>query len=251
MPRSDRSPIVIGGCGSSGTTILARSFAAHPDIWCGYESTVLLPRISGPDYFLQHFGLNTRHFMALQAGARSQTEFVEGFMDWCLAETGTSIWAEKTPRNILHFPTILEMFPNARLVHMLRDGRDVVASILKAPWRHDRHQGKSREERVADAARLWRDSVSAGLCLRADPRVHLLCYEDFVASPRAVLSDLFERLGLDWNPEMDAFLEGEGACVFSSSVGRYEKDLSATDLAIIEKIAGKLIGEAESLRLAG
>lgn len=48
------------------------------------------------------------------------------------AEEGASVFVEKTPQNALHLDVLLEHFPGARFLHVIRDPRDVAASMLAA-----------------------------------------------------------------------------------------------------------------------
>lgn len=64
-------------------------------------------------------------------------DFVVGLFGGFALRTGASAWAEITGGNIREAPTLVQMFPEARFVHMIRDGRAVAASVLARPQMTD------------------------------------------------------------------------------------------------------------------
>ena len=68
-------------------------------------------------------------------------------------QDGQTHAAERTPWHVYHLPLIAEVYPDARFVHIVRDGRDAARSIVAQPWGPDN---------VKDAAEEWRSSVAAG-----------------------------------------------------------------------------------------
>jgi len=63
--------------------------------------------------------------------------------------TGKERWVEKTPWSVLLFPRIATILPDASLVHIHRDPRDVIVSIYKQPW------GPSTREQSLDMYEMW------------------------------------------------------------------------------------------------
>ena len=128
-------PIIIGGCGRSGTTLLASILSAHPRIYVIPEETTTFC----PGAYSEHVDLNaefdTRKFYLKYF---SKYNFL--FARWC----------EKTPKNVLFFDRILKHFKNrVKLIHMVRDGRDVIFS---------RHPRNPHEYWVS--GKRWIDDVS-------------------------------------------------------------------------------------------
>jgi hypothetical protein len=109
-------------------------------------------------------------------------------------------------------PHVLRLFPDARFIHLLRDGRAVAHSFAKMERRKiDRHPEPYRKQRldlpfkalVKEFARHWRQHIAEiemqrrALNLDEDGRIHELRYEDLCADPQEQLMDLARFLGAD------------------------------------------------------
>ena len=144
-------------------------------------------------------------------------------------------------------------------MHVLRDGRDVVCSLLERGWlragrgggddaghaygAHSRFwvEPELREEfehasEARRAAWAWRRYVAAAAAV--PERTIELRYEALVESPEAEADRIALALGSDPAPLRRAFGEVHG-----SSVGRWRRDLSAEQIADVEAEAGALLGE--------
>jgi Sulfotransferase family len=166
---------------------------------------------------------------------------------------------EQTPE-LAHVVDVLPLaYPDARIVHIVRDGRDVVSSLLEKPWlraqraRHDDAgiaygtyarfwvEPDRREdfERVSDARRAawaWRSYVTAARSSAAP--VLEVRYEELAADPPAVAAKLSVHLAAP----TDALTEALGAA-HRTSVGRYRDDLTAEQLDDVIAEAGDLLRE--------
>jgi hypothetical protein len=108
------------------------------------------------------------------------------------------LFVEKTPSHVLYASEIHQLLPEARFIHVLRDARDTVASLLGA----SRGWGRAwAPRRAADAARTWVSHVNAAV----EARHHLpkdlfteVSYEALQSDGQRVLRDLVEWLGLNW-----------------------------------------------------
>jgi hypothetical protein len=115
----------------------------------------------------------------------------------CYAEwKGKSIYGDKTPAYIIGIERIAELLPEARFVHLIRDGRDVALAFREAPF------GPRTLEEIA---LHWRARTLAGRKAgsRLGPDRYMeLRYEDLVARPEEALTRVCEWLGLAFQPEM-------------------------------------------------
>src|SRR6266542_1835989 len=125
MPSSRRAPIFVVGCQRSGTTLLRLILDAHPNISCGPETrflTDLAHVTTGSWKRLAQYGFPKQYWH----------EHIAGMFDAIKSDyarrAGKSRWADKTPRYALTLPFIDRLFPTCQVVHVIRDGRDVVAS---------------------------------------------------------------------------------------------------------------------------
>lgn len=168
-------PIVVGGCGRSGTTLLLSILSAHPHIFAIPKQTGLLcptAYTSEPDLTRRpRVGRLTLHLLTY--------ELPPTIRRWC----------EKTPRNVLFFGPILSRMKNrARLIHLVRDGRDVITS---------RHPSKPDTYWVEPDR--WIEDVAAGLRYRGHPQVLTLRYEDLVTDLERALAAMGHFLEEDFS----------------------------------------------------
>jgi hypothetical protein len=166
---------------------------------------------------------------------------------------------EQNPETAYVLAGALEAYPRARAVHVIRDGRDVVCSLLERGWLRAGRAGgddaqqaygaharfwvepERREEFEAAsearrAAWAWRRYVSAA---RAAPeRTVELRYEALVGDPHGEADRIADALGAASEPLRRAFSEVHGA-----SVGRWRRDLTAEQVAEVEAEAGELLSD--------
>ncbi len=256
--------VIIGGCPRSGTTLLRRTFDRHPGLCCGPESSLFLPaRINLPALAAGH-QIPEPELRALLAAARSQGAFVDAFAMRYLAARGRPRWAEKTPLNIRHLDWIMERWPDARIVHVLRDGRDVVCSLRDHPdrrWVDGRWVRMPNERSIEEHARRWVTDTAAGMRWRGDRRYHEVRYEDLVREPAATLERVLGFLDEPFHPgllRVDGAMPVDPATppgapipdrpdaagvISTSSVGRWRNDLTAADRAVVRRVAEARLGE--------
>lgn len=126
-------------------------------------------------------------------------------------KNGASVPCEHTPRNAFFMREILDASPDARIIAMVRDPRDVVLS-QRAKWRRRRLSGRSYPIKEAfraalayhpiNVAILWRGAIRALQAVRGNPRVFVVRYEDLVRDAKAVTREVCEFLDLDWGPDL-------------------------------------------------
>jgi hypothetical protein len=159
-------PIFVLGCGHSGTSVMLAILDNHPAIHA--------------------IATETNIFM------KPPTERLDAFEVWArdTLEAGALRWAEKTPMHVYKIRNILYYYPQAQILLMLRDGRDVYCSFKKrygSPYR-----GLGR----------WVDENRAGLRYHDHRQVHVVRYEDLVKRTQPTLTGVFEFLGLPYEPEV-------------------------------------------------
>jgi len=165
---------------------------------------------------------------------------------------------EQTPELSFVVGAAVRAYPQSTVLHIIRDGRDVVCSLLAKGWLREREghddarkpfgvhprawvEPDRRDEftharEAARAAWAWRRYVSAA---RAAPAHTLeVRYEDIAADPGAAAALIAARLETDPEPLAEAL-----AAVHSRSVGRWRRDLTAAQVADVEGEAGTLLRE--------
>lgn len=258
---SSFAPIVLGGCGRSGTTLLRMMLDSHRRICCGPESSLFRRRAIDPRRLADRFGFSDDEVRAIYDAAASRPAFIEGFAALCMQKAGKARWAEKTPRNISRIADIFRWFPGARFVHVLRDGRDVACSLRTHP-RHKVVDGKlvptGVRKPIAGCARRWVRDIEGSRRWWSDPRFMTVRYEDLVLDPQPALERLMAFIGEAWDEAMLAHSSADSlfrdatrfaqnpealAAVSTASLGRWQRDLDERDKRTFKRIAGPLLVE--------
>jgi hypothetical protein len=164
---------------------------------------------------------------------------------------------EQTPETSFVLAAALRAYPEAVAVHVMRDGRDVVTSLLERGWLSVERSGADdarlpfgpharfwvepgREEefaRVSDATRgawAWRRYVTAAAAV--PERTVEVRYEELVADPAAAAAPVAEKLGVASQLVAEVFGK-----VHDRSAGRWRRDLTPDQLADVEREAGDVL----------
>ena len=165
---------------------------------------------------------------------------------------------EQTPEMAFVVKAVPLAYRDARVVHIVRDGRDVVCSLLEKPWLRREQlraddagvpygayarfwvepERRGEFEAASDARRaawVWRSYVTAA---RAADGLLEIRYEDVATDPAVVAASLAAHLDVPVEP-----LAGALGRAHASSVGRYRTELSAEQLADVGAEAGGLLRE--------
>ena len=152
------------------------------------------------------------------------------------------------------------MFPTSLLIHVVRDGRDVVASLLEQDWAWRDDHGKrvaSPADSTIDAAAYWRDTVGAARVAARGTGGSVLevRYEALVRDPEAVMQDALAFVGEPWHPDVltpqrssnllcdEASAEQVRQPITTASTGRFRRDLSPGQQAEVAAVAGEILAE--------
>lgn len=252
------APVAIGGCGSSGTSLVSRMIDAHPEFACGPEMSVFdRPRMYEIPLNDLRAMYRRQEFEALEEGvpfpvrrkddhtyhglygensgvaynSRAETEAIfeasvtvaefwnRYFTHYARKEKASS-WAEKTPNNVFCADRFLDWYPEGRFVHVVRNGRDVVLSLM------DR-----RDAYPMSAILRWTSALEAAAEVRGHERYYEMHYEELVRRPEETLSDLFAWLGTELDEQVFEFYEKPSTSpyeygtspVHTNSLGRWDR----------------------------
>lgn len=296
-----QGPIFICGTSRSGTTVLQAALDRSPRVRIALETHYFDDlRVAigdagarGPldqptrtrveDYFL---GLSHRTFghggdpekgWMKRADLRAHAErlggggdaYFEAFCRDFAAREAATIWGEKTPRHVFRLTEMLERFPDARVVFMMRDPRAVVASYRD--WKNrggfdleadPEHAGPlaAEEERTRKSyhpvtiSLLWVAAARAAIAARARfgaERVRLQRYEELCAHPDRELGEIFDWLGIArpegmtdvpvLNSSYEKYADKGG--FVQGAVERWQKTLAPAEIAVVERCCGRLFPE--------
>jgi hypothetical protein len=218
---SDR-PIFIVGCPRSGTTLLQLMLHSHRRIAIPAETRFVLPAYWRRRDFGDLNDAQNRRILAKWIVGRKGSRFADLGLDPQAVATeiaagpptlgsaveivfrayarrfGKPRWGDKRPGYLVHLDVLLRMWPNAQFVHLIRDGRDCVASLQEMPWyRPD----------IYHAICTWREAIDYGrrYARRLGPgSFYQLQYERLVADPAGELAKLCGFLGEDYDAAMAA-----------------------------------------------
>ncbi|MBU4260897.1 MAG: sulfotransferase [Proteobacteria bacterium] len=206
------APFIVG-VGRSGTTLLRLMLDAHPQLAIPSETHFLAGILEHPPEGVGEFiaMLTAAHTwgdfhldaMALAADMAAHGPFVlaEAVRVFYLAYAarfGKSRWGDKSPPYVQYIAALHSLLPEARFIHMIRDGRDVALSF-RDKWFGPAGQGMEASvvfwrDRIINA-RLQAASLPAGVYFEVR-------FEDLLAEPEAVLRRVCQFLDLPWSEAM-------------------------------------------------
>jgi hypothetical protein len=263
-------PLVVLGVSRSGTTLLRVMLDRSPGIAIPDESffVPLLARRHGRTVDVASFLDDVARIPAIRDWGLSRVdvaprirpgmptgEAIAAIYEAYAEAAGKPRWGDKTPMYMRHLSLLQELFPKARYVHLIRDGRDAALSFLQMPegtftrtWAHP--------TTPAEFACLWRKEVADAQALGrrvGTARYHEVRYEALVADPDASVRAICAFADVPFEPAM---LDYAGAVDVSSKphqqrlltppttgVRSWRDDMPAQDVAGFEAVAGDLLSE--------
>jgi LPS sulfotransferase NodH len=235
-------PIFLVGAERSGTTLLRLMLACHPQIaWCNeFEYTVdrLDDLPNWPDLAKYYEWLEThRIFQGCRLAIDrhlSYPELVDSFLKQQRERQGKSIVGATVHR---HFDRLLQVWPDARFIHITRDGRDVAKSCIGMGWAGNVWMGV---ERWIEVEHLWAKLKES---LPQDRQVEVT-YETLIAEPALTLSSLCDFIGVPYSPTM---LDYPQTTSYSSpdprSIQQWQTKLSEREIQLVESRIATMLTE--------
>jgi len=268
-PGSDNTPFFVLGAARSGTTMLRLMLNRHSRLAIPFESHFLrqifveLPSdrpleaqeadrmadlVTGEKNFRTwHLDANRVRQELVRLAPSTLALLVDALFRMEIAESGKPRWGDKTPLYYACWRQLMGLFSGSKLVHIIRDGRDVSRSLEKVGWHgptgyHRARYWQQRVEMAHDAAR------------ELGPERNLMIrYEDLVLETRATLAAVCKFLGETYEPKMLDFFEDAGAHISDidgnvhgklgraprpEDVGRWRREMSLVRQIQFEAVAG-------------
>ena len=159
---------------------------------------------------------------------------------------GKPRWGDKTPHYVHHVDLLLSIWPDARVVVLVRDGRDVALSLRRMPF---------GPNNAWAAAQWWARGIRAGDAARErhPDQVRVVRYEDLARDPAAHVPAVCEFLDLRYTPDMLDLAHADRSLIVrdqvawfptlfdginTRAVGRWEREMPARDQAVFAALAG-------------
>lgn len=231
--------IFIVGNSRSGTTMMRRVLGNHPDVYMLEElhffeqlwstddkhkeisaekATDLAARLLyiQRDGYLSAVDLIKHRIEAEQIVANIQGkimphEVLRSFLFYEAHKNNRTLPCEKTPQDVFYIAEILELFPSALIINMVRDPRGVMLS-QKRKWQRKNMGAKfmtAKEQRrlkinyhPITISKLWNSSIRAALRFKNEPRLHNMSFERMVNDSETEIKRLCSFLQIDFNENM-------------------------------------------------
>jgi Sulfotransferase family len=255
---SIEAPIVIVGSGRSGTTLLSAMLNAHSQVFGGPETDLLTDHESFyPDLVADRLGLDKARVHELARTSDNRWQFVEQALRTVRLEKSVTRVAIKSPTYTFRISDILTVFPNAQILCICRDGRDVAVSMRRysknIQLRYDATFSDDRGLSIDYCANTWRTFVNAFRHYERDDRCMLVRYEDLVSRPCEIVKAVCEFLRLPFEISMlqhhQAGVQGRQDLqlphllgvtqpLHQDSVGEWRNALSSDEIGVFEQLAG-------------
>lgn len=239
--------IFILGVPRSGTTLLKTLLASHSMIGgSDYESTGIFGIRDIYSYAMGE--VSEADMSKILSHSNNIIRFYESIVKILLKRTGKEIFVDKLQMRSYRLWYVVNHFPNARFIHIIRDGRDCYCSALK-------HPNVNQSDDIQSFARYWRKCVAMPARHIPPKRLYELRYEDLVLDPEQELTRVMEFLSIPFEPSQTS-VERYAATtsikktlvhknlskpINTSSIGRWKNELNEQEKLIFYKSAGKVL----------
>jgi hypothetical protein len=235
------SPIFLVGCERSGTTLTMLMLNHHPQIafFNCYFAVEVMPDEGGwpdMDKYLDYLATD-RLFSGSNLVIDRSLDYphlVNSFLRQKQVESGKPLVGGKIRD---HFHRLLRIWPDARFIHLIRDGRDVARSLIEMGWVGNM---LTAGEYWLNAERQW-EKLSQ---LISPSRWTELRYEDLVKDPNAILSRVCEFMGVAFHPAMLDYPKNSNYGPPSPKmIGQWKRKLRPRDVQLAESLIGDMLVE--------
>ncbi len=252
--------IFVGGCERSGTSLVQKVLACHSRIAGGPE-LVFTGRIA--ELYRQMSASYPPEYAARIEAFYDREELAEAFRSFFARlfrrvlehKPGARYLSEKTPSNIFAAAQLLEIFPDSRFIHVIRDGRDVLASHRDVKQRFE-NSGRASWNRAGFRTHRicarWNRAAAIHFELTDQPRLAgrylAIRYENLVRNPSTTLEAVFDFLELEVEalalapetitagdtgiPVDGLWTTGDRQGFDPGRIGRWQRSLPASDRAL-------------------
>ncbi|MGK7904364.1 MAG: sulfotransferase, partial [Hormoscilla sp.] len=220
MNKNITGQIFIVGCPRSGTTLLQSLLGAHPQIASFPESHLFqnlriryLSRLLGLanfkgkqqlNWFLEKIGQEQlqQHLPKVPLFISQYVSVFVEALDTATRQQGKSLWVEKSPEHVRFIQLFEHLIPEAKFIHLVRNGADVMASLYDVSRKHQRGDIWGEPWDIDKCIKTWVDSIGFSRRHLHKANHILVRYEQLVAAPTLVLTGLCEFMGIAFDEVM-------------------------------------------------
>lgn len=245
--RSSEEHIFIVGAPRSGTTLLQSVIRAHPNI----------TGIEGETGFFMWRDIFTRRYPSLDANqtramfseCKDIVSLFDRYAAFIRSKYGGHRMLEKTPQHVFRLSFILRYFPQAKVINILRDGRDCYCSAQN-------HPNVIQRRSTQAFAKYWKRCLQARRKFDRNPMIMDVQYERLVKHPEVIIKEIMTFLGETYDERQISpkyyssaklsktkQLRKLGAEIDDASVGRWRQEMSKQKLRSFYRIAGQQLKE--------
>ncbi|HEX5798187.1 MAG TPA: sulfotransferase [Candidatus Saccharimonadales bacterium] len=225
-----QAPIIIYGPPRSGTTYLGEIVSQHPEVFISneyriftwlHQSTHVLPDI---DDMVLHSRKGFKKFIDKEVPPLIRKFYAQ-------KHPHIKYWGDKNPfygGDIGRLRTIAEYFPDAKFINIVRDGRDVVTSLMNKKWEDGRPWAD-----FDTAHQVWNSNIKNGLEFAKEAKKknhYLIKYEDLVKDDLSEAKKIFKFLEIDWRKPVEKYClqQQKERTIVSKPVRDIRKDAGAS-----------------------
>ena len=257
--------IIMGGSGSTGSSLLKNILNRHPEIFSGEETTFFAKKMiyddwnkarkrvlkkkfwglrnhgwhlfNGTKLLHQEYLWNEDDLEELLKCSNTLVEFTNSFYQRPLERKGASAWLEKTPANAACFTSFLNAFDNGKVIHMVRNPLDTIASL------------QNRGYDLYYAVGIYLLNTACGITVEDSNRSITIKYEDLIHNPEETVRNLCRFLEISFEysmlvpqgevvqqPQLKGWQYDETAAIGKGSIGRFNKLSEEAQNQILEAI---------------
>ncbi|XP_070500333.1 protein-tyrosine sulfotransferase [Chironomus tepperi] len=235
--------IFIGGVPRSGTTLMRAMLDAHPEVRCGQETRVI-PRIL---QLRSHWMKSEKESMRLEEAGIHKEVLNSAIAQFCLeiiAKHGDPAprLCNKDPLTLKMGSYVIELFPNAKFIFMVRDGRGTVHSII------------SRKVTITgfdltnyrQCMQKWNQAITTmhDQCKEiGKDRCLMVHYEKLVLQPKKSMEEILEFLEIPWNDSVlhhEDFINKENGVALSKVERSSDQVIKPINLEALTKWVGHI-----------
>jgi len=205
--KSGSGIIFVGGAPRSGTTLLQNMLDSHPKILGGPEFLHLRDIMELRRKF--HYSIEKKwidQYCSIESIDHLFTYFIETLLTGFAEKHNYTIFSEKTPENVLVFSELMNLFPGAMFIQIIRDPRAIVSSMLQVGQRFRKANEKPPHftKNVYSAIKYTRYCLKSGYTASKmnSNRILSVKYEDLVTDPEYETKKICYFLKIEWDKKM-------------------------------------------------